>query len=79
MTNFDICFLDRHGALSCQMSGLFIDNAHAMAFAREVIGARSCTPRFFGAEIHSANLPPVIAGSVRLANAQLGDLPGAAA
>jgi hypothetical protein len=70
MTSFDICFLNRQGALSCQMSGLFVDNAHAMAFAREVIRTRSCKPRFFGAEVHSGNLPPVIAGSLRIGSVE---------
>jgi hypothetical protein len=59
------------------MSGLFTDNAHAMAFAREVIRTRSCKPRFFGAEIHSGNLPSVIAGGVKVTKTPADLLPEA--
>jgi len=53
---YDICFLDRGGRLSCLMTGQFSDHDHASRFARHAMDTAACRGKIHSAEIHSAEI-----------------------
>ena len=64
---FNICFLDGEGRLSCLISAPFSDFPHAARYASEVMRASSCGAGFSRAEIHETgavpDMPLVVAGA----------------
>jgi hypothetical protein len=49
---YEICFLDQRGQLSCLMTGQFSDHQHASRFARHAMETATCRHTFYSAEIH---------------------------
>ena len=49
---YEICFLDRRGRLSCLMTGEFSDNNHAAQFARHAMDTAAARGKLHSAEIH---------------------------
>lgn len=53
---YEICFLDQGGRLSCLMTGQFTDHNHASRFARLAMDTAACRGKIHSAEIHSAEI-----------------------
>ena len=49
---YEICFLDRQGRLSCLMTGKFSDQHHAARFARHAMDTAVSRGKLHSAEIH---------------------------
>jgi len=49
---YEICFLDRGGRLSCQMTAQFFDQNHAARFARHAMDTAAARGKLHSAEIH---------------------------
>jgi hypothetical protein len=59
--NFEICFLDGKGRLSCQMTAFFSDPAQAARYASEVMHTRGCRA-LHAAEIYGFEFPMALRG-----------------
>jgi hypothetical protein len=49
---YEICFLNRRGRLSCLMTGQFSDCNHAARFARHAMDTAAARGKLHSAEIH---------------------------
>ena len=49
---YEICFLDCRGRLSCLMTAQFLDHNHAARFARHAMDTAAARGRLHSAEIH---------------------------
>ena len=57
---YEICFLDRRGRLSCLMTGEFSDNKHAAQFARHAMDTAAARGKLQSAEVHGGGQRVVV-------------------
>ncbi len=60
---YEICFLDRRGRLSCLMTGQFSDRDHAARFARHAMDTAAARGKLHSAEIHGDGQRVVVMAS----------------